>query len=156
MKNGKVLGIIGSPRRLGNTELIVDEILRGAQSSGFKTEKIILSKLTINPCIACDNCQRKGKCFQDDDMPKLLKKMDESQIRILGTPIYWWGPTAQMKAFIDRWYGGRHVIDFEGHKVILVIPFEDTDIKTGQYAEGMLKRSASFLGGVRGHYTNES
>ena len=145
MESNRVMGFIGSPRRMGNTELIVDQILLGAKDKGMTTEKTILSKLKIGPCIACDNCEVKGNCFQDDDMPQLLKKMDKNEVWILGTPVYWWGPTAQMKTFIDRWYGGRHVINFEGHKVILVIPFEDTDMRTGKYTEGMLKRTVSFL-----------
>ena len=145
MESSRVMGFIGSPRRMGNTELIVDQILLGAKDRGLATEKTILSHSNINPCIACDNCEIKGSCFQDDDMPQLLTKMDESDIWILGTPVYWWGPTAQMKAFIDRWYGGRHVINFEGHKVILVIPFEDTDIRTGKFTEGMLMKTASYL-----------
>ena len=117
----RVLGIIGSPRRGGNTETLVDEVLRGAEDAGALTEKVILSELDIAPCRACDACGKTGKCVQQDDMPALLEKMQHSQVWVLGTPVYWWGPTAQFKTFLDRWYGAKQV-RFEGRRVILAIP----------------------------------
>jgi multimeric flavodoxin WrbA len=84
-----VLGIVGSPRRGGNTETLVDEVLRGAEEAGALVEKVILSKLDIGPCRACDACQDTGECVQRDDMPALLEQMEHSQVWVLGTPIYW-------------------------------------------------------------------
>lgn len=96
-----VLGIVGSPRRQGNTEILADEVLAGAQATGAQTEKVILTELQITPCLACGTCQTTGTCAQQDDMPALLDKMQHSQVWVLGTPIYWAGPTAQFKAFMD-------------------------------------------------------
>ena len=58
----RILGIVGSPRRGGNTEILVDEVLAGAEEVGAFTEKIILNELNITPCQACDGCQKTGKC----------------------------------------------------------------------------------------------
>lgn len=101
----RVLGIVGSPRRGGNTETLVDEVLMGAGEADAMTEKIILSELEVAPCKACNECRRDGRCAQEDDMVALLDKMRQSKAWVLGTPVYWGGPTAQFKAFIDRWYG---------------------------------------------------
>lgn len=117
----KILGIVGSPRRGGNTEILIDEVLRGAEEAGAVTEKVILNELDISPCQACNTCQKTNKCAQEDDMLILLDKMEHSHVWVLGTPVYWWGPTAQFKTFLDRWYGARNVT-FEGRQVILVIP----------------------------------
>lgn len=101
----RVLGIVGSPRKKGNTNAMVDAILEGAAMKGAGVEKVHLSKKKIKPCKACDACREgKGKCRQDDDMEELLALMKESDVWVFGTPVYWWGPTAQMKTFIDRWY----------------------------------------------------
>ncbi|MHA2021933.1 MAG: flavodoxin family protein, partial [Candidatus Thorarchaeota archaeon] len=100
-----VLGIVGSPRRNGNTEILVDEVLSAAEENGAAVHKVILSKLDIGACRACDVCRKTGKCVQKDDMEDLVTKMKNSDVLVLGTPIYWWGPTAQFKAFLDRWYG---------------------------------------------------
>jgi NAD(P)H-dependent FMN reductase len=117
----KALGIVGSPRRGGNTEILVDEVLRGAQEAGAQVEKVILSGLNVAPCLACDRCASTGECAQQDDMPALLEQMKRSQIWVLGTPVYWSGPTAQFKAFLDRWYSARRV-EFAEPRAILVVP----------------------------------
>ena len=76
----RVLGIVGSPRRGGNTEILVGEALRGAEEAGALTEKVILSRLDIGPCQACDACGKAGQCVQQDDMPALLEKMEKSHM----------------------------------------------------------------------------
>ena len=98
----KVLGIVGSPRRKGNTEVLVDEVLAGAAEVGISTEKVILTDLQISPCKACDACRKSENCLQEDDMMELLDKMGQCDVWVLGTPLYWWGPSAQFKVFLDR------------------------------------------------------
>ena len=133
-----VLGIVGSPRRGGNTEILVDEVLAGAAEAGAKTEKVILSKLDIGPCRGCDACGKTGKCVQQDDLPPLLEQMERSDVWVLGTPVYYWGPTAQFKAFVDRWYGAGKIVTFEGKRVILAIPLGSDDAYDARHAVGML------------------
>jgi len=134
----RVLGVVGSPRRQGNTEILVDEVLAGAQAAGAQTEKVILTELKIAPCRGCDTCQTTGKCAQQDDMPALLDRMNRSQVWVLGTPIYWWGPTAQFKAFMDRWYGANEET-FKGRQIILTIPMGASDATPAQYMLGMFE-----------------
>jgi len=139
--NGTVLGIIGSPRRGGNTEILIDEVLKGAGEAGASTGKIALGELNIAPCRACDACKKTGRCVIEDDMVSLLEKMEQSDIWILGTPVYFWGPTAQFKAFIDRWHGAKHQITFKGRRIILVIPLENKNAKNAQHTVGILKNT---------------
>ena len=142
----KVLGIVGSPRRGGNTETLVDAVLAGAEEAGAQVEKVLLRDLEIAPCLACDGCQGTGACVQEDDMAPLLTKMQASQIWVLGTPIYWWGPTAQFKAFLDRWYGSDRKAVFPGKRVILTIPFEDTTNSAPRHTVGILTESLNYVG----------
>ena len=120
MTKKKVLGIVGSPRRGANTETIIDQVLMGSVESGAFTEKIVLSEMNVNPCRACNACQRTGACIIEDSFDSILDKMKESSVWVIGTPVYWWGPTAQMKAFIDRWYGVDRAI-FRGKEIILAV-----------------------------------
>ena len=99
----RALGIVGSPRRGGNTETLVDAVLAGAAEAGAQVEKVILDELDVRPCRACNACRKTGACVQQDDMAGLLEQMQRSDVWVLGTPVYWWGPTAQFKAFLDRW-----------------------------------------------------
>jgi len=144
----QVLGIVGSPRRNGNTEVLVDEALRGAKEAGATVEKVVLSQLEIAPCRACNHCADSGQCVQRDDMPALLAKMEQSQVWVLGTPIYWWGPSAQLKAFVDRWYaksGSAHIGMFQGKRIILAIPFADADESTARHTIGMFQEALDYV-----------
>jgi len=74
MKPAQILGISGSPRRNGNSELLIKEFMRGAEEVGHKTELIILTELKISPCTSCGSCQKSGKCVIADDMQLMHKK----------------------------------------------------------------------------------
>lgn len=102
MKPGYVLGISGSPRRNGNTELLIREFMKGAKSRGHETELIILSELKISPCTSCDSCQKTGKCVINDDMQLMHKKLLEVDYIAFASPIYFGGVSAQLKSLIDR------------------------------------------------------
>jgi len=140
----RVLGVVGSPRRGGNTETLVDEVLRGAEEAGAQTEKAVLSEMNVQPCRACDACNRTGRCVIEDDMVALLERMKGSRVWVLGTPVYWWGPTAQMKAYIDRWYGIDRAV-FRGRGVVLVVPSGGGSSYARQTVE-MLESIIPYLG----------
>jgi multimeric flavodoxin WrbA len=140
----RVVGIIGSPRRGGNTEVLVDEVLAGAAEAGALIEQVRLNELEILPCQGCDGCAGTGECIHPDDMPALLERMARCQVWVLGTPVYWWGPTAQFKAFLDRWYGAGRAM-FRGRRVILAIPLGGS-AHDARHAVGMLTDAVNYLG----------
>lgn len=98
----KVLAISGSPRKGGNSDILVDEFLRGASDAGAETEKIYLQDLSISPCRACYGCRGKGRCVQNDDEDSVLEKLIEADAIILSSPVYFYSVSAQMKTMIDR------------------------------------------------------
>jgi multimeric flavodoxin WrbA len=101
----KVLGLVGSPREGGNTEIMVKEVLEGSSENGAETKIYNLNKLNIKPCQACMHCKTNdGECKTDDDMQILYKELAESDAFVLGSPIYMWQMTAQAKLFTDRLY----------------------------------------------------
>lgn len=101
----KVLGLVGSPREGGNTEIMVKEILEGASENGAETKIYNLNELDIKPCQACMHCKTNdGECKTNDDMQILYKELAESDAFVLGSPIYMWQMTAQAKLFTDRLY----------------------------------------------------
>ncbi|MGY5864442.1 MAG: flavodoxin family protein [Candidatus Thorarchaeota archaeon] len=140
-----ILGIVGSPRRGANTDTLVDAVIAGAVEHGANSTKVLLQDLTIAPCKACNSCQKTGTCNQDDDLESLVELMAKSDIWVLGTPIYWWGPSAQFKAFIDRWYGLNQRI-FQGKQVILTIPMGGGNDHYARHTVGMFKDICNYLG----------
>ena len=102
----KVLGVVGSPRKGGNTDILVDKVLEGVKDIGAETiDKILLPDYNVEPCTSCYTCLTKDEteCVLDDDMGKIYEKMLQADCLVLGTPLYWYSCTAQFKAFMDRW-----------------------------------------------------
>jgi multimeric flavodoxin WrbA len=98
----KVLGIMGSPRRQSNTELLLDKALAGAHEAGAEVEKVLVSKLKITPCLEIYACLKDGNCSIKDDMKPLYDRLLEADHVILASPIFFYGITAQAKALVDR------------------------------------------------------
>jgi len=98
----KILGIVGSPRKGGNTELLVKQALRAAEEEGAQTELIRLADKEIKPCDGCRSCKIKKDCIKEDDFKPIFEKMVESDGIILSSPVYFGSATPQIKALIDR------------------------------------------------------
>jgi len=98
----KVLGIFGSPRRGGNTDILLEETLKGAEKEGAEVERLFLTDFTITPCKECHGCERTGQCVILDDMGKIYPKLLEADVIILASPIFFYGITAWAKALVDR------------------------------------------------------
>ena len=98
----RVLGIAGSPRRGGNTDMLLSEVMRGAASQGAEVKTITLSQLNIAPCQHCDGCLETGRCKVEDDMQMVYDELGRADRIVLASPVHFMGVTAQAKAMIDR------------------------------------------------------
>jgi multimeric flavodoxin WrbA len=98
----KVLGIMGSPRRKSNTDILLDKALEGAKAAGAEVEKVLVSKLKISPCLEIYACRKDGNCSIKDDMQLLYEKIMETDHIAFASPIFFYGITSQAKAIIDR------------------------------------------------------
>ncbi len=98
----KVLVISGSPRKDGNSDILCNEFIKGAQSSGHECEKIFLRDRNINYCTGCGVCNSTHRCVQKDDMAEILDKMVNADVIVMATPVYFYTMDAQLKTLIDR------------------------------------------------------
>lgn len=98
----KILGVAGSPRRGGNTDRLLAEVLKGAQSRGAEVKTIILNDLDIAPCQHCNACFEAGQCQFDDDMQLVYQELMTADRIVLASPIHFSSVTAQTKVMIDR------------------------------------------------------
>jgi multimeric flavodoxin WrbA len=98
----KVLGIYGSPRKGGNTDRLLEEALKGAQSAGAAVSAIRPCDLRISGCIECAGCDETGQCVVEDDMQAVYLQLLEAEVIILAAPMFFYGFPAQAKALIDR------------------------------------------------------
>jgi multimeric flavodoxin WrbA len=97
-----VLGIAGSPRRGGNTELLLDAALAGAVEQGAEVRKVVLSALDFSGCTSCGGCSEGDDCVLDDDLRQVYELLDRADAVILASPLYFEGLSSQSKALIDR------------------------------------------------------
>ncbi len=98
----KVLGVSGSPRRNGNTDILLAEALRGAADKGAEVKTIVLNNLKFVTCQHCDACLEKGICRIKDDMQDIYDEFEQADVIVLASPIQFMGITAPIKAMIDR------------------------------------------------------
>ena len=98
----KVIGIVGSPRKNGNTELLTTRALKAIAAEGLDVELIPLANLDIRPCNDCRVCCQEELCSIEDDLFPIYLKMKEADGIILASPVYFGSATALIKALIER------------------------------------------------------
>nr|WP_288827080.1 flavodoxin family protein [uncultured Clostridium sp.] len=100
-----ILVITGSPRKNGNTEIMASAFANAAKEAGHVVTVKKLSTLKVKPCLACTYCfSHDGVCIQNDDMNSILTDLDQADMLVLASPVYWFDVSAQTKCFIDRMY----------------------------------------------------
>ena len=146
MKN--VIGFVGSPRKKGNTHLLVAKILEGAQAAGATTEIVFLNDLVIRECDGCLACWKGKACPKQDDMNGLYPKIAASDAIVFGTPVYWYGPTALMKGLVDRFVYfncPENRAKIKNKPAILAVPYEEEDPQTADLVVAFFEKSLAYL-----------
>ena len=127
----KVLVLLGSPRKKGNSTTLAKKIIEGAEAAGATVEQIYLHGQDIAPCNACYACQKpdsKG-CAIDDDMQPIYQKLLDADAWVFASPVYWFSMSAQTKLCIDRCFAllafGKDV--FVGKRIAIAMSYGDAD-----------------------------
>ena len=141
----KLLVLNGSPRKKGNTS-VLSEFLINQLSNKYHTEQLFLYDYPINPSMDCRACKiDELLCILDDGMTEIYTKIDQADVLIFGSPIYWFGPTAQTKLLIDRFRPYFVNKKLNGKKAAVILPAgtgsADCDLTTE-----MFKRTFDALG----------
>lgn len=109
----KIIGIVGSPRKDGNTEFMVKTALDEINKHGIETELITLHDKNISYCIGCDKCKSTNQCIINDDMQELTRKVQDADGIIMSSPVYFGDMTGLAKTFIDRLRPLRNIHAFK-------------------------------------------
>lgn len=144
----KILGIVGSPRENGNTHILLNRMLEGAREAGAETRIVLLGPLNIRECDGCHVCWMDKTCPKKDDMLEIFELIAESDTVVFGTPVYWYGPTALMKAVIDRFVyfnspSNRKMV--EGKNAAVIVPLEETEPETWTPVIEFFRKSLGYL-----------
>ena len=148
----KILSIMGSPRKDGNTSLLLETFLEGIKKNQKDAEITIVypAEEDIKPCMGCNACKGGSPkaCIINDDMTSYYEQLNLADVIVLATPVYWFNLSSQIKKFIDRMYG----LDFKsfpaGKKLVLLMSFGDHDLVSSGAINisNSLKQMAHFLG----------
>ena len=108
-----ILGLSGTPRKGGNSEILLDAALTPFEDAGWDITRILLSELSITPCVGCETCVERCACITNDDMEKIYKAYEQCDAIIISAPVYWRNVPAQLKAVFDRTYavGGKKPLE---------------------------------------------
>jgi len=156
----KVLGIGGSPRKGGNSDILLKQVLQGAERQGCATCEVHLRDYQVMPCIACEQCRKDEECTGImDGMQLIYPKIREARGLVVTSPVYSYNVTAQMKAFIDRLYAFYYFADErpgywrsrlagQGRKAVIVVVGEQGDRESGgmNLTLEVMRRSIEALG----------
>ena len=151
----KVLGILGSPRVGGNSDILLDQALAGVKDAGAEVEKIVLSKKKIAGCLDCGKCNETGICAIKDDMQEIHKKILEADVVIHSVPVYFWAMTSQMKAYLDRWCAffdaqwrvhKAYRPKMKGKRIGLITLCGDSNVSTADPIVHSFKNTCQFIG----------
>ena len=117
--NMKIVLLNGSPRRGGNTEIMINTFMENVKD--HDVVKLNIASMNIKGCLGCKYCwSHQGECVQKDDMEQVWTHLKEADVLIFGSPIYWFDMTAQLKTVIDRMYAGGST-GFHFHKTALLL-----------------------------------
>lgn len=100
----EILGIVGSYRKSGNTDILVKKVLEGAEEQGINTNYIFLPDYNIKDCKGCEGCKTTYKCVIKDDMQKIYSLIEKADAVVIGSPTYFYNVTGIMKNFLNRLY----------------------------------------------------
>lgn len=114
MAASNVMALYGSPRQGGNTEILLDEFLRGAASEGASVDRLYIHDAAISPCRGCEACFQNGRCIITDDMEQIYPRLLAADIVVLASPIFFYGVAGGTKVLIDRTqalWGRKYVLN---------------------------------------------
>lgn len=124
----KITMLFGSPHLDGTTNVLAEQFAAGARQAGHEVTRFNLAKMKIAPCMACNYCRRTGNgCIQKDEMQQLAPALQEAELVVFVTPLYYFAMSAQIKTTIDRFYGINEALRQTAKKAVLLAACADTD-----------------------------
>ena len=127
----KILVITGSPRKNGNSNILADSFIKGAEEAGHSIVRFDSAFKNVHPCVACNKCGMNGQCVFKDDFESVRNNIVDSDAVIFVSPMYYFGISAQIKAVIDRFYAINGQIHTP-KKSALILTYADTSAKEAE------------------------
>ena len=149
----KVEVLVGSPRKRGNSYLMSKMLVDNLNEDKYVSNISFLYDFEINPCVDCRACKKNEMvCILEDDMKDLYTRIEDADIIVVATPIYWFGPTAKTKLFLDRlrpYYANKRLT---GKQLALLLPAgtgaPDCDLTIEMFKRATVALQMKYIGEV--------
>jgi len=145
----KTVILFGSPRKSGNTRQLVNAFTGAMRKGRDEVRLLYLNDMKISPCQGCLSCAETGLCRIKDDMKDVCTSIMESDVVVYATPVYWWAPSAQLKAAMDRsiaFLDDQMNSRIKGKKAVSLVTCADSDKQTCAPSLEIFKKSFELLG----------
>jgi len=129
--NNRALIINGAIRAKGNTDTLISKIIEGSADTGVNVALVTLREKKVGNCIGCYQCLKEATCSIQDDMTEIRDSIQEAQLLIFASPLYWCGVTGMMKTFIDRlffYYHPQTKNKISGKGAIIITPMNQQNV----------------------------
>lgn len=146
----KILLIKGSPHIEGSSNMLAEQFMEGAKAAGHDVRVFDAAHANLHPCNGCEICGMSGNCVQHDDMEKAKQSILDSDMMVFVTPIYYFGMSAQLKMFIDRFYSFTTKLSAKKMKTALIIAAWDTDDDAVAYLREHYQKICRYM-----HFQNQ-
>lgn len=124
-KKMKILVLTGSPRQGGNSAVLADSFIKGAEEAGHTVFRFDAAFKNVHPCIGCNKCGMDGPCIFNDDFEFVREHIVDADVVVFATPMYYFGISAQLKTVIDRFYAINGKIH-RPKKAVLLMTYANT------------------------------
>lgn len=141
----KILVITGSPRKNGNSNILTDYFIKGAEEQGHNVVRFDSTLRNVHPCIACSACGMNGECVFNDDFEIIRNNIVDADMVVFATPMYYFGISAQLKTVIDRFYAINDLIHTP-KKAVLIMTYADAAPQTAQPIINHYEELIKYLG----------
>lgn len=149
-----IMALLGSPRRKGNTETLLEAFLQGV-GSDYEVETYRLEGLELHGCKGCGACYETGECIFDDAIKGLYKHVERAEALVISSPIYFTSVTSQLKVFIDRaqpYWARKYLLERESSQKKLGFFISVGGMEEDKYFPGTRLVVASFFNMVDAKY----
>jgi multimeric flavodoxin WrbA len=140
--------ILGSPRKNGNSERLAEALVRGA--ADYKAVTLRMNGLKVGGCLDCRRCWSNGAhCFLNDDMKEVYAALDDAEVIVFATPLYFYSWSTQIKPVWDRlipYFNEKSAISMKGRKVVLLATAGDTDEACFDGLKKSFEQASGFCG----------
>ncbi|MBR0471682.1 MAG: flavodoxin family protein [Methanosphaera sp.] len=141
--------LTGSYNLNGTSNTLVDEFIKGAQEKEHNIKRFDTAHLNINACTGCNHCRMDGDCIFNDDMTEILNSIEDSDVLVFATPVYYFAMTAPLKATLDRFYSRTMRISSKRLKTILITTCWNSDDSTVNPVKWHYEKMVDYM-----HYDN--